>query len=113
LTAGVYRAYAGGGTLPGTLVVAGEGGGFFGPNDLASAVQRVDPRMEDYLRSAQRASRDVAISGSGSTIALRGVAPEALRSLAERHPDARLLRCRTLSRPEYRDRIQPTRGDLS
>jgi 4-diphosphocytidyl-2-C-methyl-D-erythritol kinase len=111
-TAGVYRAYAGRGTLPGTLTVAAEGDRFFGPNDLASAVQRVEPRMEEYLRSAQRASRDVAISGSGSTIALHGVTPEAFRSLAERHPEARLLRCRTLSRREYRDRIQSTPGDL-
>jgi 4-diphosphocytidyl-2-C-methyl-D-erythritol kinase len=112
-TAGVYRDYAGRGTLPGTLAVAAGGDGFFGPNDLASAVQRVEPRMEEYLRSAQRASRDVAISGSGSTIALHGVTPEAFRSLAERHPDARLLRCRTLSRREYRGRIEPTPGDLT
>jgi 4-diphosphocytidyl-2-C-methyl-D-erythritol kinase len=111
-TAGVYREYAGRGTLPGSLAVATTvaGGRFFGPNDLASAVQRVEPRMEEYVRSAQRASRDVAISGSGSTIALHGVTSEAFRALAERHPDARLLRCRTLSRREYRERIEPTPG---
>jgi 4-diphosphocytidyl-2-C-methyl-D-erythritol kinase len=112
-TAGVYRTYAGRGILSGTLAVASGQGEFFGPNDLASAVQQVEPRMEEYLRSAQRASRDVAISGSGSTIALHGVSAEAFRSLAERHPEARLLRCRTLSRREYRERIQPTSGDLS
>jgi 4-diphosphocytidyl-2-C-methyl-D-erythritol kinase len=114
-TAGVYREYAGRGTLPESLAVsvAGEGGPFFGPNDLASSVQRVEPRMEEYVRSAQSASRDVAISGSGSTIALNGVSPETFRSLAERHPDARLLRCRTLSRREYRERIEPTPGERS
>ncbi len=111
-TADVYRAYAGRGTLPDTLAV-GAKDGFFGPNDLASAVQRVEPRMEEYVRSAQRASRDIAISGSGSTIALHGVTRQAFHILAQRHPEARLLRCRTLSRGEYRDRIQPSPGDLS
>ena len=73
--------------------------------------ERMERRiLEEYVRSAQRASRDVAISGSGSTIALHGVTSEAFRALAERHPDARLLRCRTLSRREYRERIEPTPG---
>ena len=112
-TAAVYREYAGRGVLPGSLAVASAGHAFFGPNDLASAVQRVEPRMEEYVRSAQRASSDVAISGSGSTIALHGVSPEAFRALAGRHPEARLLRCRTLSRQEYRDRMETTSGDPS
>jgi 4-diphosphocytidyl-2-C-methyl-D-erythritol kinase len=112
-TAAVYREYAGRGVLPGSLAVASASDRFFGPNDLASAVQRVEPRMEEYVRSAQRASSDVAISGSGSTIALHGVSPDAFRSLAGRHPEARLLRCRTLSRREYRDRLQPRSGDPS
>jgi len=112
-TAAVYREYAGRGVLPESLAVASARDRFFGPNDLASAVQRVEPRMEEYVRSAQRASSDVAISGSGSTIALHGVSSEAFRALAGRHPEARLLRCRTLSRREYRDLMQPTSGDPS
>ncbi|HEY1252177.1 MAG TPA: 4-(cytidine 5'-diphospho)-2-C-methyl-D-erythritol kinase [Thermoanaerobaculia bacterium] len=114
-TAAVYRAYAGRGTLPSRLVVAsGRSDQFFGPNDLASAVQQVEPRMEEYVRSAQRASLDFAISGSGSTIAMHGVTPEAFHSLADRHPEARLLRCRTLSRREYQRRTNPATptGDL-
>jgi 4-diphosphocytidyl-2-C-methyl-D-erythritol kinase len=110
-TAAVYRAYAGRGRLPERLDVASERGGrFFGPNDLASAVLQVEGRMEDYLRSARRASLDTAISGSGSTIALHGVTPEGFHSLAERHPDARLVRCRTLPRREYQRVAQPTAG---
>jgi 4-diphosphocytidyl-2-C-methyl-D-erythritol kinase len=110
-TAAVYGAYAGRGSLPERLEVAAERGGrFFGPNDLASAVLQVEPRMEDYLRSARRVSLDTAISGSGSTIALHGVTPEGFHSLAERHPDARLLRCRTLPRREYQRLAQPTTG---
>jgi len=110
-TAAVYRAYAGRGRLPERLDVASERGGrFFGPNDLASAVLQVEGRMEDYLRSARRASLDTAISGSGSTIALHGVTPEGFHSLAESHPDARLVRCRTLPRREYQRVAQPTAG---
>lgn len=101
-TAAVYREYAGRGVLPDGLAVSSDASRFFGPNDLASAVQRVEPRMEEYVRSAQRASSDVAISGSGSTIALHDVSAEAFGALAGRHPEARLLRCRTLSRREYR-----------
>lgn len=110
-TAAVYRAYAGRGRLPESLDVASERGGrFFGPNDLASAVLQVEGRMEDYLRSARRASLDTAISGSGSTIALHGVTPEGFHSLAESHPDARLVRCRALPRREYQRLAQPTAG---
>jgi 4-diphosphocytidyl-2-C-methyl-D-erythritol kinase len=113
-TAAVYRAYAGRGTLPQRLEVESSADDrFFGPNDLASAVQQVEGRMEEYVRSARRASLDFAISGSGSTIALHGVSPEAFHSLADRHPDARVLRCRTLSRREYQRRITPApSGDL-
>jgi 4-diphosphocytidyl-2-C-methyl-D-erythritol kinase len=114
-TAAVYREYAGRGVLPGCLSVSisvsTSASRFFGPNDLASAVQQVEPRMEEYVRSAQRASSDVAISGSGSTIALHDVSQEAFGALAGRHPEARLLRCRTLSRREYR--MQISSGDPS
>lgn len=112
-TAAVYRAYAGRGSLPERLrVEEGPEGPFFGPNDLASAVLQVEPRMDEYLRSARRASLDTAISGSGSTIALHGVTPEAFHFLAQRHPEARLLRCRTLPRREFQRYANPTTGGL-
>ena len=107
-TAAVYREYAGRGTLEERLRIdADPGGAFLGPNDLASAVLQVEPRMEEYVRSAREATLDFAISGSGSAIALHGVGPEAFASLHRRHPDARLLRCRTLSRPEFQRRANP------
>lgn len=105
-TAAVYRVFAGRGTLPDRLELATRATGpFFGPNDLASAVLQVEPRMGAYLESARRATLDTAISGSGSTIALHGVTPEAFHSLSKRHPEARLLRSRTLSRRESLGRI--------
>jgi 4-diphosphocytidyl-2-C-methyl-D-erythritol kinase len=107
-TAAVYRAYAGRGRLPAELEVRdGSRGRFFGPNDLASTVQQVEPRMEDYVRSAQRVSSDTAISGSGSTIAIHGATPDGLHALAQRHPDSRFLRCRTLTRREVQRRASP------
>lgn len=110
-TAAVYRAYAGRGTLPGDLQIReGSDARFFGPNDLASVVQQVEPRMEEYVRSARSASSDIAISGSGSTIALHGAAPDGFRSLADRHPEARLVRCRTLTRLEAQRSANPTAG---
>ena len=90
-TAAVYRAYAGRGTLPKQLDVAGDDSRFLGRNDLASAVLEVEPRMEAYASSAARATLDSAISGSGSTIALCGATREASIALVASHPDARLL----------------------
>jgi 4-diphosphocytidyl-2-C-methyl-D-erythritol kinase len=110
-TAAVYRTYAGRGTLPETLEVAsGSYRRFLGPNDLASAVLEVEPRMEAYLRSADRATLDHAISGSGSAIALHGAAPDAPIALAASHPEARIYRCRTLTRHEFRRHADPTGG---
>ena len=110
-TAAVYRSYAGRGTLPETLDVASESyPRFLGPNDLASAVLGVEPRMEAFLWSAERATDDYAISGSGSTIALHGASPEASVALAATHPEARIYRCRTLTRQEFRRHTAPTGG---
>jgi len=110
-TAAVYREYAGRGQLPDRLEVeAAERDRYLGPNDLASAVLQVEPRMEAYLKSARRAARDHAISGSGSAIVLRGATPEAARALSESHPEARIIPCRTLSRAEFRRHTDPTGG---
>lgn len=110
-TAAVYRAYAGRGNLPESLEIAADSyPRFLGPNDLASAVLQVEPRMEAYLGSAERATLDHAISGSGSAIALHGAAPEAPIALAASHPEARIYRCRTLTRQEFRRHTDPTGG---
>ncbi|HTR03276.1 MAG TPA: 4-(cytidine 5'-diphospho)-2-C-methyl-D-erythritol kinase [Thermoanaerobaculia bacterium] len=109
-TAAVYRAYAGRGTLPARLEV--ENGGrdrFLGPNDLTPAVLQVEPRMEAYLASAARVSADCAISGSGSTIVLRAE-PGARDALRQRHPEARVYACSTLTRDSHQRRIDPKGG---
>jgi 4-diphosphocytidyl-2-C-methyl-D-erythritol kinase len=109
-TAAVYRAYAGRGTLPGRLSVSEvTHRGFLGPNDLAPAVLKVEPRMEAYLASAARLTEDHAISGSGATIVLAAV-PGARDALAAAHPEARLFSCRTLARKEYQRRTNPNGG---
>jgi 4-diphosphocytidyl-2C-methyl-D-erythritol kinase len=110
-TAAVYREYAGRGSLPARLEIEeGSFSGYLGPNDLAPAVLAMEPRMEKYARSAAKWSSDWAISGSGATIALHGAAPGALDELRSRHPEARVIPCRTLSRAEYLDRTRPTGG---
>jgi 4-diphosphocytidyl-2-C-methyl-D-erythritol kinase len=110
-TAAVYREYAGRGTLPERLAVDGPGpSGYLGPNDLAPAVLAMEPRMQKYARSAAELTSDWAISGSGATIALHGAADGALEELRRRHPEARVIACRTLSRAEYLDRTRPTGG---
>ncbi|MFN2385428.1 MAG: 4-(cytidine 5'-diphospho)-2-C-methyl-D-erythritol kinase [Thermoanaerobaculia bacterium] len=75
---------------------------YFGPNDLALAVLETDRRMEALMDSAREASNECLISGSGSAIVLRGAGPEAIDELSRRHPEARIIRCRTVSRTEYR-----------
>ncbi len=109
-TAAVYRAFAGRGALPGRLEVAEPGRKrFLGPNDLTPAVLKVEPRMQAYLASAARLTDDHAISGSGSALVLR--APSEARAwLSERHPEARVLECRTISRDQYRHRTNPHGG---
>jgi 4-diphosphocytidyl-2-C-methyl-D-erythritol kinase len=110
-TAAVYREYAGRGRLPDRLAVEeGSFSAFLGPNDLAPAVLAMEPRMEKYARSASEWSSDWAISGSGATLALHGAAHGALEELRRRHPEARVIACRTLSRAEYLERTRPTGG---
>ena len=82
---------------------------FFGPNDLARAVLQTNSSMETYLRAAQAFADEVAITGSGSAIALSGISPE-IRQLAQRHPEAKLYGSRTLGRQEYRRKTSPTGG---
>jgi 4-diphosphocytidyl-2C-methyl-D-erythritol kinase len=107
-TAGVYRAYAGRGTLPARLEVDDSGRReYFGPNDLTPAVLIMEPRMEGYLASAARVTPDFVVSGSGATIALHGAGQDAAGWLEKRHPEARFFRCRTLSRQDYRERTNP------
>jgi len=106
-TAAVYRAFAGRGRLPERLAIEEDTARYLGPNDLASAVLDVEPRMDAYLRTAERATLDYAISGSGSAIVLHGVNAEASMAIAARHPEARIFHCRTLARREFQHRIDP------
>ncbi|HEY3202661.1 MAG TPA: 4-(cytidine 5'-diphospho)-2-C-methyl-D-erythritol kinase [Thermoanaerobaculia bacterium] len=108
-TAEVYNTFAGRGTLPTRLKVA-DGGVFLGPNDLAPAVLQKEPRMRTYLESAAGVTPEFAISGSGATIVLHGAGSEAEETLRARHPEARLYRCHTLTRRDYRHRTNPTGG---
>ena len=85
-------------------------GEFFGPNDLASAVLETRVEMRSFLESAAQAAPEFAISGSGSTVVLRGAGADAARRLRERHPGARALASRTLSREEHRRRIVSSGG---
>jgi 4-diphosphocytidyl-2-C-methyl-D-erythritol kinase len=109
-TADVYRAYAGRGRLPDRLETAEDGRNrYLGPNDLTPAVLQVEPRMEAYLASAALVTDDFAISGSGATLVLRAD-PGAREILAQRHPEARLFACTTLTRDAYQRRIDPNGG---
>jgi 4-diphosphocytidyl-2-C-methyl-D-erythritol kinase len=108
-TAAVYKEHAGRFALPDRLEIeSGDAEKFLGPNDLASAVLRMEPRMEAYLESAARIATDHLISGSGSTIVLHAPRPEAAAELARRHPEARLYPCRTLTRAEFQHATRPS-----
>jgi len=113
-TAAVYRTHGGRSDLPERLEIEGaDHEKFLGPNDLASAVLRMEPRMEAYVESAARITRDHLISGSGATIVLHAPGPEAAAALAARHPEARLYPCRTLTRIEFQHASTPSpRGGL-
>lgn len=95
--------------LPNSLDVE-TSGRFFGPNDLAFAVLQTRAEMSILMDSARSVASEAAITGSGSTIVLKGAAVDAASRLAARHPEARLHRCRTLSREEYRLRTEPSGG---
>jgi 4-diphosphocytidyl-2C-methyl-D-erythritol kinase len=113
-TAAVYRKHAGRFALPERLEIEDPNyEKFLGPNDLASAVLVMEPRMEAYLESAARITPDHRISGSGATIVLHAPPPGAAAELAARHPEARLHPCRTLTRVEFQDATSPSpRGGL-
>lgn len=83
---------------------------FFGPNDLAFAVLETHSDMSILLESALSSASECAITGSGSTIVLRGAARDAGERLGALHPEARVIPCRTLSREEYRIRTEPSGG---
>ena len=106
----VYLTIAGDvGPLPSSLDVE-TSGRFFGPNDLAFAVLQMRPEMSVLLDSARSLASEAAITGSGSTIVLKGASADASLRLAARHPETRLHRCRTLSREEYRVRTESSGG---
>ena len=113
-TAGVYREHAGRFALPERLEIESPGSErFLGPNDLASAVLAIEPRMEAYVESAARITRDHLISGSGATIVLHAPPPGAAAALADRHPEAGVYPCRTLTRAEFQQATSPSpRGGL-
>jgi len=81
-------------------------GSVFGENELASAVLDVNPEMDRYRQAISRYFPDCQISGSGaSLIAVESDArPEGVESLAAELRGARILRTRTVSRPEYERR---------
>ena len=86
---------------PSALEVA-RSGKFFGPNDLAFAVLEINPAMKILLESAHSSASECALTGSGSTIVLRGAARDAGERLGAMFPGAQVIPCRTLSRDDYR-----------
>jgi 4-diphosphocytidyl-2-C-methyl-D-erythritol kinase len=81
-------------------------GKYFGPNDLALAVLEIYSEMSVLLDSARSLASECSITGSGSAIVLAGAAADADERLSARHPEARIFRCRTLTREEYRLRTE-------
>jgi 4-diphosphocytidyl-2-C-methyl-D-erythritol kinase len=98
-----------GGGIPTALDIE-TSGKFFGRNDLAFAVLQMSLEMSVLLDSARELAAEAAITGSGSSIVLEGASPDAVERLAAKHPRARLQRCRTLPREEYRVRTEPSGG---
>jgi 4-diphosphocytidyl-2-C-methyl-D-erythritol kinase len=95
--------------LPPSLEVQSSGK-FFGPNDLAFSVLRERAEMSVLLDYARSQASEAAITGSGSTIVMKGASPDAAARIASRYPEARLQACRTLSRDEYRLRTESSGG---
>jgi 4-diphosphocytidyl-2C-methyl-D-erythritol kinase len=94
--------------LPASLEIEASGR-VFGPNELAGAVLEANPRMAIYLQDARSVASEVTITGSGSAIAISGVNKDP-QILADRHPEIRLIACRTLGRTDYQRRIHPSGG---
>lgn len=82
------------------------GKGYFGVNDLASAVLQTNSGMLHYLQTVSKSFPDCQISGSGSSIV--ALAPRGedfgIESVREELPSATVLPVRTVARPEYRRR---------
>jgi 4-diphosphocytidyl-2-C-methyl-D-erythritol kinase len=95
--------------LPNSLDVD-TSGRFFGPNDLAFAVLQTRAEMSVLINSARSMASEAAITGSGSTIVLKGASADVASRLAARHPETRLHPCRTLSREQYRLRTESSGG---
>jgi 4-diphosphocytidyl-2-C-methyl-D-erythritol kinase len=85
-------------------------GKYFGPNDLALAVLEIKSEMGILLDFARSLALEGTITGSGSAIVLRGASPDAGERLSSEFPEARILRCRTLSREDYRLRTESSGG---
>lgn len=106
-TAKVYAAHArsssGRRRLPVRLEIE-TGSSFLGPNDLASAVLETCREMADWLDSARSLALEAGITGSGSTLVLRGLTAEGEQELRRRHPKAEIRRVMTLGRANYKER---------
>ena len=113
-TAEVYARHRGrvGAVDPGKILLLeiDSSGKYFGPNDLALAVLETHAEMSVLLESARSVAAECTITGSGSAIVLRGALPDAEDRLSSRHPEARIFRCRTLPRDEYRLRTESSGG---
>jgi 4-diphosphocytidyl-2C-methyl-D-erythritol kinase len=103
------RVTAGRARLPERLDIE-TSGKFFGPNELAPVVLGMKGAMKAYLDSAAEVSSERAMTGSGSTVVMRGAGLETERILAQHHPEATWTRTRTLSRREYSARTSPPGG---
>lgn len=112
-TKDVFDEYAreggGDGRLPERLAIE-DSKKFLGPNELALPLLHIHVAMNAYLESAAKTASEVGISGSGSTVVLFGAQPGAASFLAQRHPEASLLRTRTIGRDQYRARTSPPGG---
>jgi 4-diphosphocytidyl-2-C-methyl-D-erythritol kinase len=83
------------------------GGGLLLGNDLAPAVLKIEPRMEDFLRAVGSICREAMISGSGSAIVGVPSGPEDRARLSEALPEAAVIATRTVGRTEYEVRTHP------
>lgn len=81
-------------------------GAFFGGNDLTAAILKAEPRMEKYVAAVRLIFPDFLISGSGSVVAASagGTGGDRETRLRNLLPEARVLKVRTVARPEYRRR---------
>jgi 4-diphosphocytidyl-2-C-methyl-D-erythritol kinase len=102
-TAAVYAALAG---SQGEIVRPTAGRLLVG-NDLAPAVLRIEPRMEEFLRAVRSVCVEAMISGSGSTIVAVPANPGDRARVASLLPQATVIATRTVARSEYEVRTRP------